>query len=297
MKPTLFLNVGTGWSGTTPLYYTLGWYNKYCHSGHRKEKGYLWLMDLSETRNTFERVKFYKQFFGPSKQSTTNRKPKIFTHESKYIGGNWTEDEIKYFWSPPFTIEKYIEYYIKHWDFIKHDYKAVSDFSNPNGQCSPEFLKKYAPALKSVFDVKVHAVFRDPLRRLWSLRQKQNPKDPVRQFMKMGVDFGYVQFFLKFVEAFGIENCHMTIMEEFWNGETKELSDFIDYEIKEVHPNAYVPDLGPNAPRIQYLNDQWESDIMHMPKEVKEYGMNMLKPVYIHFKDYFGDLPEQWSKL
>ncbi len=297
MKPTLFLNVGTGWSGTTPLYYTLGWYNKYCHSGHRKEKGYLWLMDLSETRNTFERVKFYKQFFGPSKQSTTNRKPKIFTHESKYIGGNWTEDEIKYFWSPPFTIEKYIEYYIKHWDFIKHDYKAVSDFSNPNGQCSPEFLRKYAPALKSVFDVKIHVVFRDPLRRLWSLRQKQNPKDPVRQFMKMGVDFGYVQFFLKFVEAFGLENCHMTIMEEFWNGETKELSDFIDYEIKEVHPNAYVPDLGPNAPRIQYLNDQWESDIMHMPKEVKEYGMNMLKPVYIHFKDYFGDLPEQWSKL
>ena len=297
MKPTLFLNVGTGWSGTTPLYYTLGWYNKYCHSGHRKEKGYLWLMDLSETRNTFERVKFYKQFFGPSKQSTTNRKPKIFTHESKYIGGNWTEDEIKYFWSPPFTIEKYIEYYIKHWDFIKHDYKAVSDFSNPNGQCSPEFLRKYAPALKSVFDVKIHVVFRDPLRRLWSLRQKQNPKDPVRQFMKMGVDFGYVQFFLKFVEAFGIDNCHMTIMEEFWNGETKELSDFIDYEIKEVHPNAYVPDLGPNAPRIQYLNDQWESDIMHMPKEVKDYGLNMLKPVYIHFKDYFGDLPEQWSKL
>ena len=297
MKPTLFLNVGTGWSGTTPLYYTLGWYNKYCHSGHRKEKGYLWLMDLSETRNTFERVKFYKQFFGPSKQSTTNRKPKIFTHESKYIGGNWTEDEIKYFWSPPFTIEKYIEYYVKHWDFIKHDYKAVSDFSNPNGQCSPEFLRKYAPALKSVFDVKVHAVFRDPLRRLWSLRQKQNPKDPVRQFMKMGVDFGYVQFFLKFVEAFGIDNCHITIMEEFWNGQTKELSDFIDYDIKDVHKNAYVPDLGPNAPRIQYLNDQWESDIMHMPKEVKEYGMNMLKPVYIHFKDYFGDLPEQWSKL
>ena len=297
MKPTLFLNVGTGWSGTTPLYYTLGWYNKYCHSGHRKEKGYLWLMDLSETRNTFERVKFYKQFFGPSKQSTTNRKPKIFTHESKYIGGNWTEDEIKYFWSPPFTIEKYIEYYVKHWDFIKHDYKAVSDFSNPNGQCSPEFLMKYAPALKSVFDVKIHAVFRDPLRRLWSLRQKQNPKDPVRQFMKMGVDFGYVQFFLKFVEAFGIDNCHITIMEEFWNGQTKELSDFIDYEIKDVHKNAYVPDLGPNAPRIQYLNDQWESDIMHMPKEVKEYGLNMLKPVYIHFKDYFGDLPEQWSKL
>ena len=156
---------------------------------------------------------------------------------------------------------------------------------------------KYAPALKSVFDVKIHAVFRDPLRRLWSLRQKQNPKDPVRQFMKMGVDFGYVQFFLKFVEAFGIDNCHMTIMEEFWNGQTKELSDFIDYEIKDVHKNAYVPDLGPNAPRIQYLNDQWESDIMHMPKEVKEYGLNMLKPVYIHFKDYFGDLPEQGSKL
>jgi len=148
-----------------------------------------------------------------------------------------------------------------------------------------------------VFDVKIHVVFRDPLRRLWSLRQKQNPKDPVRQFMKMGVDFGYVQYFIKFVDAFGIDNCHMTVMEEFWRGETKELSEFIDFEIKEVHPNAYVPDVGPNAPRIQYLDDQWESDIMHMPKEVKDYGMNMLKPVYIHFKDYFGDLPEQWSKL
>jgi len=50
MKPTLFLNVGTGWSGTTPLYYTLGWYNKYCHAGHRKEKGYLWLINLAEEK-------------------------------------------------------------------------------------------------------------------------------------------------------------------------------------------------------------------------------------------------------
>ena len=140
MKPTLFLNVGTGWSGTTPLYYTLGWYNKYCHTGHRKEKGYLWLINLAQEKKTFDRVKFYKEFFGPSKKSTSTRKPKIFTHESPHVAGKWTEEEIKYFWSPPFTLNKYIEYYEKHWDNIKDEYKAVADFSNPNGYCDENFV-------------------------------------------------------------------------------------------------------------------------------------------------------------
>ncbi len=295
MKPTLFLNVGTGWSGTTPLYYTLGWYNKYCHAGHRKEKGYLWLMNLAAEKKTFERVRFYKEFFGPSKQSTSTRKPKIFTHESPYVAGKWTEEEIKYFWSPPFTLQKYIEYYEKHWDNIKDDYKAVADFSNPNGYCDENFIMSIAPDLKKHFDVKISIVFRDPIRRLWSVRQKQNPNDPVRHFMKSGVDFGYAEMFLKWAMAFGSENCHITIMEDFWNGETQPLSDFIGYEIKEVHKNAYVPDLGPAAPHIQYLNDQWESDVMHMPKETMEYAKEMCKPIYDNFRMYFGYLPQRWE--
>lgn len=296
MKPTLFLNVGTGWSGTTPLYYTLGWYNNYCHAGHRKEKGYLWLLQLQRDNNTFERIKFYKKFFGPSRQSTTTRKPKIFTHESKYVAGKWTEEEIEYFWGPPFDLAKYVQYYLKHWDNIKDDYKAVADFSNPNGYCDAEYIKYLAYHLQSYFDVKIHMIFRDPIRRLWSCRQAQKRDKPVEHFLKSGMDFDYIDFYNKWADAFGNDNTHVTIMEDFWAGETSLLSGFIGMDIKETHVNAYVPDLGPCAPHIQYLNDQWESDVMHMPDHVKDKAKIMLEPCYSNWKQYFGKLPESWGK-
>ena len=294
MKPTLFLNVGTGWSGTTPLYYTLGWKNKYCHSGHRKEKGYLWLLQLQEQKRIVERVKFYKKFFGPSRKSTTNRKPRIFTHESQYVKGLWTDEEIKKFWSAPFTIKKYIDYNLKNWDNIKHDYKATADFSNPNGFCCSGLLEEIAPELKKHFDVKVHFVFRDPIARLWSMRQKQKPDDPLSHFLRSGVDFDYVDMYGNWEVAFGRDNIHITIMEDFWNGHTKPLSDFIGFPIGKIYPNAYVPDMGSKAPHIEYLNDQWESDVMDMTPEIMVEAKRMMEPVYMNFKNYFGKLPSRW---
>jgi len=41
MKPVLLLNVGTCFSATTPLWYTLSLDNRYVHTGHVKEHGYL----------------------------------------------------------------------------------------------------------------------------------------------------------------------------------------------------------------------------------------------------------------
>ena len=40
-KPTLLLNSGVGWSGTSPFLYTLAYQNNYAHQGHYKENWYL----------------------------------------------------------------------------------------------------------------------------------------------------------------------------------------------------------------------------------------------------------------
>ena len=42
----LLLCPGHAWAASTPMYYTLGYYNKYCHTGHIKEFSYLWQMYL-----------------------------------------------------------------------------------------------------------------------------------------------------------------------------------------------------------------------------------------------------------
>ena len=41
MKPTFIICSGTGWSATTPLWYTLTLDNQYLHTGYKKEGGYL----------------------------------------------------------------------------------------------------------------------------------------------------------------------------------------------------------------------------------------------------------------
>ena len=46
MKPTLLMNVGTSFSASSPLHYTLGWDNKYCHTGHTKEHQYLYITQV-----------------------------------------------------------------------------------------------------------------------------------------------------------------------------------------------------------------------------------------------------------
>ena len=48
MKPTLLMNVGTSFSASSPLHYTLGWDNKYCHTGHTKEHQYLYITQVGK---------------------------------------------------------------------------------------------------------------------------------------------------------------------------------------------------------------------------------------------------------
>ena len=48
-KPTLLMNVGTAWSATSPLHYTLSLDHKYAHTGLCKENWYLY--NLQENTN------------------------------------------------------------------------------------------------------------------------------------------------------------------------------------------------------------------------------------------------------
>ena len=53
-KPVLLMNLGTGWSATTPFLYTLTIDQKYCHPGHVKENHYLRMIFEQDCLNSTE---------------------------------------------------------------------------------------------------------------------------------------------------------------------------------------------------------------------------------------------------
>ena len=195
MKPKLVLSAGTSWSGTTPLYYTFAVSNKLFHGGHSKEHGYLHLVDMSDQNNLIRKLNFYRKFFRPkwldnpdnSGRKGPGRKHPLVNQHSPLVKGLWTQEELKKHYTSPFSIEKYISYYKKHWSHVKHEYQGVADFSNPNILLSDQFLQKYAPILKEHFDVTVVMIFRDPIRRFWSVINAKRPDNIENLFFDLSL--------------------------------------------------------------------------------------------------------------
>jgi hypothetical protein len=297
MKPKLVLSAGTSWSGTTPLYYTFAVNHKLCHGGHEKEHGYLHLLDLTEQNKTIDKIKFYSKFFRPkwldnpdgSGRKGPGRKHPLVNQHSPLVKGLWTQEELKKHYTSPFSIEKYISYYKKHWSHIKHEYKAVADFSNPNSNLSDQFLQKYAPILKEHFDITVVMIFRDPIRRFWSVINARRPDNIEKLFFEWSPDICYSTLYKKWKKHFNVKTI---VMEEFWDGKPNE---FMGYLIDNIYPNAYVPDLGINAPHISYLNDQWESDIEVLTPDIIERAKVVFAPIYKKWYDTFGYIPQSWT--
>ena len=89
-------------------------------------------------------------------------------------------------------------------------------------------------------------------------------------------------------------------MEQLWEGEEQErekqrLSDFLDYDIKNIHTNVYSPDRGPNAPMVFGLKDQWSSDKYFLPDKLYDQFLQMM-PIYQQWVDRYGSLPLYWGK-
>ena len=227
-----------------------------------------------------------------------------------------TQEEIDDYTSLPLSLEKYINYYKRLWETLQENncpYKAVGDFSNANAWMPEEFCHKLVERLSEYFDVKAVMIVRDPIRRLWSeasgrcgLRNYEDQPDGGTEeeqhklfydFIKRTNQSSYFRIIDKWEK---ICPLHVIIMEQLWEGDKQErekqrLSDFLDYDIKNIHENVYCPDRGPNAPKYAGLMDQWSSDKYWLRDEL----YNQVKPffpVYQQWVDRYGSLPLYWGK-
>ncbi len=317
VKPQFILSTGTGWSATTPLWYTLQVDNPFLHVGMKKDPGYLdMLRRTPEERMITDRKNF--RINGRSWTTKNRQWSKIVLQMNKELfeegaiqtrGGALTEarrhlyftqEDVDEFSETPLSFEKYLSYYRKHWKYLQENncpYKAVADFSNSNANLPDWYIDEFMPKLQEHFDVKVLMIVRDPIRRLWS---EVNSDDQEHFFMRKiqnGDYWNYIDIIEKWERVCPI---HVIIMEQLWEGDQQErerqrLSDFLDYDIKKIHENAYCPDRGPDAPHLVGLPDQWTSDKYMLQDELYE-KVRPLFPVYQQWVDKYGSLPLYWGK-
>ena len=279
-KPTLLLNVGTAWSASSPLHYTLSLDNKYAHTGICKENWYLY--NLQENTN--------KQFSADKR----NFKPPETTDKH-----NWRILEGKR------SIDTYIEYYNSLWEHVKDDYAAVADFCNLNVLLTEEFMQSIKDKLLENFDVKITMIFRDPIRRFFStcnvnLIIDEDPIETIKYCVRgeMEQNVYYSRIYRKYKNVFGEDKVHMIVMEELWSdyGKMIDLSNFLDFPLTKLHENAYFPEMGTKAPHYQYLEDQWGSDKVDMDEETYNYCLEHMDQVYSDFAKTFGRIPANWGE-
>ena len=286
-KPILLLNVGTAWSATSPLHYTLCLDHKYAHTGLCKENWYLY--NLQENTNII------------FKPDNPDFKPPqtVDKHNWKILEG------IR-------SLDTYIKYYMSLWEHVKDDYKAVADFCNLNVCLTERSLSIIKNKISDYFDIKITMIFRDPIRRLFS-SLNYNPfvdnediskyKDPIKSIKycvqgDMETNVYYSKIYRKFSNVFGEDKVHMIVMEELWSDhrKVKDLSDFLNFPITKLHENAYFPERGTKAPHYKHLSDQWGSDRVEMDEVTYGFCLEHMNHVYDEFSKTFGRTPINWGE-
>ena len=314
MKPSFLFNAGTGWSATTPFYYTLV-KNKYCHSGHIKENGYFKMIT-----KTGEQQQKYLKF--KKKIDKDNGWVKMVGN-THYV----REEDVDLLYTPPFTIKRYIDFYLKLYEAVKNDYRAVADFTNYNFEIPEHILTQIRDEMSEYFDIRVTFQFRDPIRRYFSEvgkfiqhqsilpgisshKIKHNAYVKAKEHINLFKHYltsqsifppaYYTQNIEKYKRVFGEDRVLPIIMEQFWNPERKteqceRLSDFLNHKITYIHENAYYPDMGKNAPHYEGLKDQWDSDFEDMTPQLYEWAKQYLGFAYSDWEKCYETLPEEWN--
>ena len=303
-KVKLLINAGTAFSASSPFQYTMCWDNKYGHTGHCKEHQYLyrlqenWNMCINpEERSGNTNEKRIDRLL-----SGKTPKPEILTVDSQYIKNLWTEEEVSEFFHSEMHIDKYIKYYLKHWENIKHDYQSVADFSNQNGLLTKKFLLQIKDQILNYFDVKVTIIARDPIRRAfsqWNRYVNKNPKQSL-DFIDWDTYPNYSSIYKNHSSVWGKDNVRLVVMEELDNPITQKqelshLSNFLNYDIVKVHENVYYPNMGSNYPKHKYLEDQY-SDTHDLDQIMYELCVQKRRDIYIEFQKTFGYVPNEWGK-
>ena len=204
------------------------------------------------------------------------------------------------------TLETYIKYYKRHYERIKHEYSYVADFSNSNAMLPLDFLQKIAPELRKHFKIKVLIIFRDPVRRLYSelsaqyqsdekLRKKYpTSKDYFWNYLTIG-DYSINCEYVKRIKYYkSIFSTTTIVSEDLWGGKNdskQKLSNFLQYDIKNLYPNCYYPEMGTKAPVVENLADQYNSDLEDLTDEDLVLGRRCLAKYYDEWYDMFGTTP------
>lgn len=304
MKPTLLICWGFGWAASSPLAYTLQRNAKYCHVGHTKQLYYLGRtvretdpLDDFKTRvvnNTWEN---YDSDVGHKMNLPEDLEPLK----------NFPLDVFEDFATKPYTIEKYINYYLALWETVKpFGFKAVADFSrfswrtnNIKDIASIEWNK-----LHEHFDLKGIFIVRDPIRRVFSeiltlnhFARKNNEEEIVNDELP--------EWMVDYVTCFDnarmiIPNTQMFVMEELWEGsgrELKKLSTFLDHPIDELWHNSYAPDVGHH---IKYDSRVPCQHLGQSNRVLSPYiyanWLDACRPVYDSWRKRYGILPRYWGR-
>ena len=294
------LNAGVGWCGTTPFYYTLALDNKYCHAGHQKENTYLKLLAYRPTKfwdNPNTRLN-HDIFIAACRRQMSPQHPWI-----QMVDNSIALDDDLY--APPYSLDRYVDYYRKLYEKTKSTYHAVADFSNYNIRLPEDFLVELRDKLSPYFDIRVTFQFRDPISRYFSEIGTMKGKDHRNNFKKylttkkIKEHAYYVQNIQKFERVFGKDRVMPIIMEEFWRDKknTEKLSEFLQYPIHTIHENAYVPDKGSNAPHYEGLFDQWSSDSEDMSPDLYDWALQYLGFVYDDWENHYGAIPKYWKRF
>ena len=299
MKVPLIICAGTGWSATSPLYMTLQCSNKCAHVGLKKEDHllyHLYSKDAWEWRKP-DYENLIRDSMSPVWKYEWGRQSKYAFHQNL--------DEIHELYQKP-TLETYIKYYTRHYERVKHEYSYVADFSNSISQLPLDFLEKIAAKLKKHFEIKVLIIFRDPVRRLYSelshryqndknLRKKYSTsKDFYWNFLTKGNFDENCEFVKRYKRFKSVFSTLPVVSEDLWgrkNDQVAKLSNFLQYDIKNLWPNCYYPEMGTKAPHYENLADQYNSDLEDLSDDDLAYGRKNLAKYYDEWYNEFGTTP------
>ena len=264
-KPLFVICVGTGWSATTPLYYTLQ--DAKIANAFIKESNILCPnLDFSEK---------YKVTKNPVYLDPTVDNYITFLHEyyqsisDEYRGV--CDFTTSYATLPPDIISTFADKLKDNFnvkilmifrDPVRRLFSHISHLSNSSPNA---FMKEILFYLRKIPNQLVYPT------------QKYNHK--LRNFEP----FLFSNYSLIYDTWKSFFDTHYIIMEDLWagrNNELERLNTFLGANITEVHENVYYPDRGANAPKLAGLADQWTSDTENLDPKLLHLARRMMSRQY-----------------
>ena len=264
-KPLFVICVGTGWSATTPLYYTLQ--DAKIANAFIKESNILCPnLDFSEK---------YKATKNPVYLNPTVDNYITFLHEyyqsiaDEYRGV--CDFTTSYATLPPDIISTFADKLKDNFnvkilmifrDPVRRLFSHISHLSNSSPNA---FLKEILFYLRKIPNELVYPT------------QNYNYK------LKNFEPFLFANYQLIHDTWRSFFDTHYIIMEDLWagrNNELERLNTFLGANITQVHENVYYPDRGANAPKLAGLADQWTSDTEDIDPKLLRLARSMMSRQY-----------------